>query len=220
LDLIGFRRAVREGKCPIYVRGYSHVFVSGPSDGSECSDFVEIAEWDGSYHEGQRRFGGNRCRNFPEDHRHSVAGSSGRISTRFRKWSGLRQSPQVTYDRSCGSPIRKAGVNLVHHDLGDNFPMALRRDAEQILTVFRNPAKLGVFSIKDGALVSSLDGVPSSLSRIHSDLDVILKHANASPGRSRQGRTSHFARAETDCVAGVIGLELRNPSAIHVFEMS
>ena len=80
---------------------------------------------------------------------------------------------------------------------GDNFPMALRRDAEQILTVFRNPAKLGVFSIKDGALVSSLGGVRSSLSRIHSDLDVILKHANASPGRSRQGRTSHFARAET-----------------------
>jgi YVTN family beta-propeller protein len=40
---------------------------------------------------------------------------------------------------------------------GDNFPMALRRDAEQVLTVFRNPAKLGVFSTKDGALVSSLD---------------------------------------------------------------
>jgi hypothetical protein len=35
------------------------------------------------------------------------------------------------------------------------------------------------------------------LSRIHSDLDVILKHANASPDRSRRGRTSHFARAET-----------------------
>jgi hypothetical protein len=70
----------------------------------------------------QRRFGGNRCRNFPEDHRHSVAGSSGRVSTRFRKWSGLRQSPQVTYDRSCGSPIRKAGVNLVHHDRRRQFP--------------------------------------------------------------------------------------------------
>jgi DNA-binding beta-propeller fold protein YncE len=40
---------------------------------------------------------------------------------------------------------------------GDNFPMALRRDAGQVLTVFRNPAKLGVFSTKDGALVSSLD---------------------------------------------------------------
>lgn len=51
LDLIGFRRAVREGKCPIYVRGYSHVFVSGPADGSECSDFVEVAECKGSYQE-------------------------------------------------------------------------------------------------------------------------------------------------------------------------
>lgn len=51
LDLMGFRRAVREGNCPIYLRGYSHVFVSGPSDGSECSDFVEVSELVGSYQE-------------------------------------------------------------------------------------------------------------------------------------------------------------------------
>ena len=40
---------------------------------------------------------------------------------------------------------------------GDNFPMALRRDAGEILTVFRNPAKLAAFSIKDGALLASAD---------------------------------------------------------------
>ncbi len=51
LDLIGFRRAVRDGSCPIYLRGYSHVFVSGPSGGSECSDFVEVSELAGSYQE-------------------------------------------------------------------------------------------------------------------------------------------------------------------------
>lgn len=51
LDLVGFRRAVREGRCSIHLRGYSHIFVSGPSDGSECSDFVEVAECDGSYQE-------------------------------------------------------------------------------------------------------------------------------------------------------------------------
>lgn len=51
LDLAGFRRSVRDGSCPIYLRGYSHVFVSGPSDGSECSDFVEVSELAGSYQE-------------------------------------------------------------------------------------------------------------------------------------------------------------------------
>lgn len=51
LDLMGLRRAVREGSCPIYLRGYSHVFVSGPSDGSECSDFVAVSELPGSYQE-------------------------------------------------------------------------------------------------------------------------------------------------------------------------
>jgi len=40
---------------------------------------------------------------------------------------------------------------------GDNFPMALRRDAGEILTVFRNPSKLAAFSIKDGALLASAD---------------------------------------------------------------
>ena len=40
---------------------------------------------------------------------------------------------------------------------GENFPMALRRDAGQVLTVFRNPAKLAAFSMKDGALLASPD---------------------------------------------------------------
>jgi DNA-binding beta-propeller fold protein YncE len=40
---------------------------------------------------------------------------------------------------------------------GDNFPMALRRDAGEILTVFRNPAKLAVISAKDGVLLASAD---------------------------------------------------------------
>jgi len=51
IDLVGFRRAVREGCCSIFVRGYSHVFVSGPSDGSECSDFVEVSNVKGAYQE-------------------------------------------------------------------------------------------------------------------------------------------------------------------------
>jgi hypothetical protein len=44
---------------------------------------------------------------------------------------GFNSIPQVVrsssispsqYDRSCGSPIRKAGVNLVHHDRRRQFP--------------------------------------------------------------------------------------------------
>jgi S-DNA-T family DNA segregation ATPase FtsK/SpoIIIE len=51
VDLGAFRRALREGKCKISVRGYSHVFVSGPSEAAECSDFVEVADSDGSFQE-------------------------------------------------------------------------------------------------------------------------------------------------------------------------
>ncbi len=51
IDLAAWRRAVRDGECGIYMRGYSHIFVSGPSDAPECSDFVAVAEADQSWQE-------------------------------------------------------------------------------------------------------------------------------------------------------------------------
>jgi YVTN family beta-propeller protein len=38
-----------------------------------------------------------------------------------------------------------------------NFPMALDNDAKHVVIAFRNPAKLGVFSMEDGASVASTD---------------------------------------------------------------
>ena len=51
IDLAAWRRAVREGRCGIYLRGYSHIFVSGPSHSDECSELVAVAEADNSYQE-------------------------------------------------------------------------------------------------------------------------------------------------------------------------
>jgi S-DNA-T family DNA segregation ATPase FtsK/SpoIIIE len=51
IDLAAWRRAVREGQCAIHMRGYSHIFVSGPSDSGECSDFGAVAEAEHSYQE-------------------------------------------------------------------------------------------------------------------------------------------------------------------------
>jgi len=51
IDLAAWRRAVRDGECGIYMRGYSHIFVSGPSDSPECSDFVAVAEAEQSWQE-------------------------------------------------------------------------------------------------------------------------------------------------------------------------
>jgi DNA segregation ATPase FtsK/SpoIIIE, S-DNA-T family len=51
IDLASWRRAVRDGKCSIHLRGYSHIFVSGPSDAPECSDFGVVAEAENSYQE-------------------------------------------------------------------------------------------------------------------------------------------------------------------------
>lgn len=51
INLADWRRAIREGTCEVYVRGYSHVFISGPSDAIVYSDFVQVAGLDNSYQE-------------------------------------------------------------------------------------------------------------------------------------------------------------------------
>lgn len=50
-ELSQLRRAIRDGECSIYLRGYSHVFISGPVDSPECSEMVAVAETDNSYQE-------------------------------------------------------------------------------------------------------------------------------------------------------------------------
>jgi S-DNA-T family DNA segregation ATPase FtsK/SpoIIIE len=51
IDLPTWRRSIREGNCSISLRGYSHIFVSGPSDSPECSDFGPVPESEESFQE-------------------------------------------------------------------------------------------------------------------------------------------------------------------------
>jgi len=50
IDLLGFRRHVREGRCRVFLRGYSHIFVSNPEAGDD-SDFTEVADCPDAYQE-------------------------------------------------------------------------------------------------------------------------------------------------------------------------
>jgi S-DNA-T family DNA segregation ATPase FtsK/SpoIIIE len=51
INLSDWRRAVREGACEIAIRGYSHVFVSGPEGGSNCSELAPVAGLEEAYQE-------------------------------------------------------------------------------------------------------------------------------------------------------------------------
>ena len=51
INLADWRRAIREGQCEIYVRGYSHIFVSSPTDAADCSSFGRVANVDGAFQE-------------------------------------------------------------------------------------------------------------------------------------------------------------------------
>jgi len=51
INLSDWRRAIREGTCELSVRGYSHVFVSGPSDSPDVTEFSLISDVSDSYQE-------------------------------------------------------------------------------------------------------------------------------------------------------------------------
>lgn len=63
LDLPAWRRAVRDRQCTIALRGYSHVFVSGPIDASDCTARTRLPEADSaSFEASQEVFGRDRVR--------------------------------------------------------------------------------------------------------------------------------------------------------------
>ncbi len=63
LDLPAWRRVLREGRCAIELRGYSHVFVSGPVDASDCSARARLPEAnDAPFDAYQEVFGRNHVR--------------------------------------------------------------------------------------------------------------------------------------------------------------
>lgn len=101
LSLTNWRRAIREGNCDIFVRGYSHVFVSGPSDAPDSSDFVEVADLDNSY---QEVFGRSRVRELvmkyyadqdPIDVREKAADSNAWKKRVYRRPAGVAAKPVI-----------------------------------------------------------------------------------------------------------------------------
>ena len=51
INLSDWRRSIREGTCEIFLRGYSHVFVSDAPDSLECSELISVANCEGAYQE-------------------------------------------------------------------------------------------------------------------------------------------------------------------------
>ena len=51
INLSNWRRSIREGTCEIFLRGYSHVFVSNSPDALECSELLSVANCEGVYQE-------------------------------------------------------------------------------------------------------------------------------------------------------------------------
>ena len=51
INLSDWRYFIREGKCEMSLRGYSHVFISDPPNASECSELISLPHYDKTYQE-------------------------------------------------------------------------------------------------------------------------------------------------------------------------
>lgn len=51
INLSDWRRSIREGKCEMFLRGYSHVFISDPPNAPECSELIALPNYNDAYQE-------------------------------------------------------------------------------------------------------------------------------------------------------------------------
>ena len=84
LDLAKWQRAIRDRQCTLELRGYSHVFVSGPADAINISAHVQLPEANKDFDAYQEIFGRDHVRELilhyyhredPKEVRHDIGGN-------------------------------------------------------------------------------------------------------------------------------------------------
>jgi S-DNA-T family DNA segregation ATPase FtsK/SpoIIIE len=113
LNLSDWRRAVRDGQCEILLRGYSHIFVSGPSDAATSSEFVAVAGLDNAY---QEVFGRRDVRQLvlrymrnedPTSVREETAGGRAWLMQKYETPSEIRKAaPTMTTSTNQDEPVK------------------------------------------------------------------------------------------------------------------
>lgn len=102
LKLTEWRRALREGRCDISVRAYSHVFISGPSDSTDESENVEVADLENGFQEVFSRRDLQRIMVAYSENadptliRNEIAGNPEWLSTQYRAPSARSSAPQIS----------------------------------------------------------------------------------------------------------------------------
>ena len=133
-------------------------------------------------------------------------------------------------DRGAGKQV----ANWPMRNAAGNFPMALDEERGQVFTVFRNPAKLGVFAMRDGRSVATSDTcgdaddifLDSKRHRLYiscgdGSLDVLDTHdafrRTARVPTVAGARTALFA-PELDRLFLAVRAQPREPAALWIFQ--
>ena len=133
-------------------------------------------------------------------------------------------------DRGAGKQV----ANWPMRNAAGNFPMALDEETGQVFTVFRNPAKLGVFAMRDGRSVATSDTcgdaddifLDAKRHRLYiscgdGSLDVLDTHdafrRMARVPTVAGARTALFA-PELDRLFLAVRAQLREPAALWIFQ--
>lgn len=137
LDLPEWRRAIRDGPCDIELRGYSHMFVSGPADAPDPSGCVRLAaaSEDGVADAYQEVFGRNHVRQIMAHYFRGDDPTAVRRDVGGDTWSGpsgRRPGPAPSLlDR--GSPDRDIGGEASAAASGEDQAFSRTAPAEEPL---------------------------------------------------------------------------------------
>ena len=131
INLSDWRHSIRGGACEIFLRGYSHVFVSDPPDAPECSELISIANCDGAY---QEVFSREKVRELVLSYMKNtdpIPIRQDKVGEEIWTIKTYRDAQGTT--RTIKKPLRSAGFRDVQHEgkkvKGDETEMADLNDA-------------------------------------------------------------------------------------------
>ena len=119
IQISEWTRALLSGNCELYVRGYSHIFVSGPSDCPECSDFSEITDLDDSFQEIFYRASLRKLMRAyfddsnPKDIRDEISGEPDRRNKKYISLSHEKTGEEIQIEGTKTDPDKKTEKELV-----------------------------------------------------------------------------------------------------------
>ncbi|NWJ47089.1 MAG: DNA translocase FtsK [Chloroflexi bacterium] len=160
LDLSKWQRAIRDGQCILELRGYSHVFISGPSDAVNISAHIRLPEAKDGFDAHQEVFGRDHVRELVLRYYHRGDPMGVRREIDVNYWDLVTSNNHYRPGQSQSSIDYQSG-KVTNNDRNQKNDIDVNIPSDSFVTESHNSAVEKIENTNDSAIVI-IEPVPSA----------------------------------------------------------